>query len=86
MPEDPTVAKTLGLINFKRNEFRRAVDLLKESLGRAKHDPEAQFYLGMAHLKLGEQAQAREALRQTVSLDATGKFAAPAEETLAELK
>ena len=85
MPRDAAVAKALGILSYKRNDFRRAADLLQETAAQA-NDAETQYYLGMCQVKLGDITQAREALGKVVSADPNGKYAALARQAIDDLE
>jgi tetratricopeptide (TPR) repeat protein len=84
--QDPRVARTLGIVSYKRNDFRRSVELLKETVQDPSADAEAHFYLGMAQFKLGDVSQSRAALRKALELDGNARFAPEAKETLSQLQ
>jgi tetratricopeptide (TPR) repeat protein len=63
-PEDPACADTLGWALFKKGELPRAVSLLEESAQKLPRNPEAQFHVGMARYRLGEEASARAAFQR----------------------
>ena len=84
--ENPRTAKTFGIMQYKRAEFRRSADLLKDSAKRNAADAETLFYLGMAHFKLSEPQESGKALREAVALDPNGRFVAEAKAILAELQ
>ena len=85
-PNDPDVAKTLGIVVYRRGDFKRAVQLLAESSAKRPSDAELFYYLGMAHYQLKEKNESKQALRQAVTLNADGKFVEEANKILAELK
>ena len=85
-PNDPEVAKTLGIVVYRRGDFKRAVQLLKESAGKAPTDADLFYYLGMAHYQLKEKNESRNALRQAMALNANAQFVDDAKKVLAELK
>jgi tetratricopeptide (TPR) repeat protein len=85
-PDDPEVARTLGVVVYRRGDFKRAAQLLKESAGKRKADGDLYYYLGMAHYQLKEKNESKEALRQAVALNASAKFVEEANKVLAELK
>ena len=85
-PDDPEVAKTLGIVVYRRGDFKRAAQLLKESAGKRATDADLFYYLGMAHYQLKERTQSKQALRQAVALNASAKFVEEANKVLAELK
>jgi len=65
-PNDPSVADTLGWILFKRGEYGKALQLIKESAEKLDSEPEIQYHLGAAHYRLGEEDMARLALQRAV--------------------
>ncbi|HUA67817.1 MAG TPA: tetratricopeptide repeat protein [Candidatus Saccharimonadales bacterium] len=85
-PNDPDVAKALGMIVYRQGNYSQAADLLQESARQKNQDPELQYYLGMAeyHLKRGPESKA--ALQRALDLNLSGKPAAEAKQILAELK
>jgi len=70
--DDPNVADTLGWILFKKGDYRNALSLLQESAAKLPAAPAIQFHLGMAHYMLGDEVQARTALKNAA--DATEDF------------
>ena len=84
--QDRRVARTLGIVSYKRNDFRRSADLLRDIVREQGADAEAQFYLGMAQFRLGDHPRSREALRKALDLDANARFAPEARETLSQLQ
>jgi len=51
-PQDPDVAKTLGIFSYRRDFYPRAAELLREALATRKDDPELVYYLGQVHHQL----------------------------------
>ena len=51
-PDDPDIAKTLGILNYRRGYYPQAVELLKEAAAKRKDDPELLYYLGEVHHQL----------------------------------
>ena len=45
-PDDPDIAKTLGILNYRRGYYPQSVELLKEAAAKRKDDPELLYYLG----------------------------------------
>jgi tetratricopeptide (TPR) repeat protein len=72
VPNEPSIADTLGWIMFKKGDYGNALRLLQESAGKLPDLPEAQFHVGMAHYMLGEEEPARLALQKAV--DAPSDF------------
>jgi tetratricopeptide (TPR) repeat protein len=85
-PDDPDVAKTLGIVVYRRGDFKRAAQLLQESAGKRTKDGDLFYYLGMAYYQLKEKDESKQALHQAVALNAGAKFVEEANKVLAELK
>ncbi|HLH54503.1 MAG TPA: tetratricopeptide repeat protein, partial [Verrucomicrobiae bacterium] len=85
MPDDPSVADTLGWILFKRGQFERALGIIEESAAKLHDDPEIQYHLGMAHYMLGDEDPARAALQRAVQNPKSFDAKADAERRLAVL-
>ncbi|HHY86624.1 MAG TPA: tetratricopeptide repeat protein [Verrucomicrobia bacterium] len=84
-PDDTEVARTLGVLAHKRGDYRRAVQLLKESVSKLPTDAEAFFYLGLAHHRLGEKKESALALQKAIALDLSQPLREEAERTLSQL-
>jgi tetratricopeptide (TPR) repeat protein len=63
-PFDPSIADTLGWIDYKRGDYQAALGLLQESAAKLPAVPDIQFHLGMANYMNGNEAKARAALQQ----------------------
>ena len=63
-------------------EYKKAVQYLKKTVELSPKYAEAYVYLGIAHLKLDEKAEAKEALGKAQQFDPYGKFGAQAQEYL----
>jgi tetratricopeptide (TPR) repeat protein len=63
-PTNGAIADTFGWIVYKRGDYRQALQVLQESVGKKPEDPEIQFHFGMANYMTGETAAARSALEQ----------------------
>src|SRR6516225_11633912 len=53
-PDDPDIAKTLGILNYRRGYYPQAAELLKEAAAKRKDDPEVLYYLGEVYHQLKE--------------------------------
>ncbi len=84
-PEDPEAGLILGIVAFKRGEFARSAQLLRETARQRRSDPELFFYLGMAHYRLKQPVESREALRQAVALNIAPPMVQEAKRVLAEI-
>jgi tetratricopeptide (TPR) repeat protein len=66
-PDEPHISDTLGWILYKRGVYQRALALLKESAAKLPDNVEVQYHLGMTYAKLGDKANARQALSRAVA-------------------
>jgi len=62
MPEDGSVADTLGWIAYQRKNYSQAMALIQDSAGKLPGNAEVQFHLGMASYMMGQEEAARAAL------------------------
>lgn len=63
-PASPYFYFHQGVAAFRRGEFISARDLFRREVERAGYNDEFHYWLGLAHLRLGEDSQAREQLAQ----------------------
>jgi tetratricopeptide (TPR) repeat protein len=63
-PADPSVADTLGWIDYQRGDYQQALRLFQESAAKLPEDTELQFHLGMANYMMGQTEAARAALQR----------------------
>lgn len=66
LPQNPSVADTLGWIALRRGQFSWALSLLRESADRMPDSAEVHYHLGVAHYLMGQEEPAREALQRAV--------------------
>jgi tetratricopeptide (TPR) repeat protein len=66
-PDDADIAKTLGILNYRRGYYPQAVELLKEAAAKRKDDPELAYYLGEVYHQLKQYAECNEALQRALS-------------------
>ncbi len=85
VPDDPEVARTLGILTFHRKEYSRAAQLLKEVCRMQPNDAEAYYYLGIAQFHLKDKNESRLALQRALSLNSNATFVADAKRVIAEL-
>jgi putative PEP-CTERM system TPR-repeat lipoprotein len=85
-PNDPGVATALGIIDYRRGDYVRAIGFFQDSLGHRADDAETMFYLGMSHLSLKQAAEAKDELEHSLKLKLHGREADQAEAALDEMK
>ncbi|MDE2367325.1 MAG: tetratricopeptide repeat protein, partial [Betaproteobacteria bacterium] len=68
-PDDPEVAKTLGILNFRRGLFPQSVELLNQAAGSRQQDPELQVYLGRSYQELKKWDDCKAALERALALN-----------------
>jgi tetratricopeptide (TPR) repeat protein len=85
-PDDPEVAKALGLIVFRQGDYSRAVNLLQESARQKNGDADLMYYLGMAQYHLKNRTETKTDLQRALDLNLSGNQAIQAKRILAELK
>jgi tetratricopeptide (TPR) repeat protein len=84
-PDDPEIAKALGILNYRRsNSPQFAVELLKEAAAKRNDDPEIFYYLGRSYHELKQWDECKGALERAVSLDLPPNLATEAKSTLAD--
>ena len=66
VPDEPSIADTLGWILYQRGEHQLALAPIREAAEKMTANPEIQFHLGMTHYMLGQEEPARIALRKAV--------------------
>jgi len=86
-PTDAELARALGVLSYRRNDFPRAVQYLRESTLKNSKDAEALCYLGIAEFRQKSAKQAKTTLQQALSLGTlTAKLTEDAKKTLAEIR
>ncbi len=85
-PDDPEVARTLGILAYGRKDYSRTAQLLQEVASKRPQDAELFFYLGMAQQQLRQKADAQKSLRQALSLNLDPKLAQEANKILTQPK
>jgi len=67
-PDDPELAKTLGILNFRRGLFPQSVELLNQAAGARRDDAEIQLYLGRSYQELKKWDECKSALEGALAL------------------
>lgn len=83
-PQDPEIAKALGILNYRRDLYPRAAELLREAATMRKDDPELLYYLGQAYQQLKQWSECKTTLTQAVTLKLESQFADKAKRSLDE--
>lgn len=84
-PDDPDVARALGLIVFEKGDYSRAVNLLDAVSDSKSADAELFYCLGISEYHLRNFSASRTSLERALSMNLAGQQASDARETLAEL-
>jgi len=83
-PDDPDIAKTLGILNYRRGYYPQAVELLKQATAKRKDDPELLYYLGEVHHQFKQWDECKGALERALTLNLSPGLADDARRALAE--
>ena len=83
-PDDPEVAKTLGILNYRRGNYPQAAELLKEAAAKRKDDPELLYYLGQAYRQLKQRDECKGTLARALSFNLSPALADEAKRALAD--
>jgi tetratricopeptide (TPR) repeat protein len=86
LPQDPSVADTLGWLYYKKNAYLRAIGFLKEAAEKMPDNPVIQYHLGMAYYKNGNTVPAKKALQLSLKLNPGFAGAAEAQQVLKGIK
>ncbi len=85
-PDDPEVAKALGVVLFRQGNFNRAATLLGEAAQKREKDADVQRYLGLALRQVKRPGEARRALEKALELKLAGEPAEEVRRALEEIK
>jgi tetratricopeptide (TPR) repeat protein len=85
-PQDPQLARALGIMSFRQNDFSRAVQYLQESTRANPKDSEALYYLGSSQFRLKSNKEAKTILQQALALNLPQNLADEAKHLLAQMK
>ena len=84
-PDDSDVARTLGIAAYRQGDFAAAARALKEASRQRSTDASLFFHLGMAHSRLKQVPEGKQALGRALELEPNAPFAADAKKALADL-
>jgi tetratricopeptide (TPR) repeat protein len=85
-PDDPELARTLGILAYRRAEYQRSAQLLNDSSRQFNNDAELFYYLGMDYYQLKRPADSKQTLRRALALNVPSPLAGEAKKVLGELK
>lgn len=85
-PEDASLTKVQGIIQFEKGDYLRAASLLKQSAIALTSDPEVFYYLGSAEYETKDRAASKSNLQRSLSLKLAEPLAASARKLLADMK
>jgi tetratricopeptide (TPR) repeat protein len=85
-PDDAEVARVLGSIAYRRQDYTKAAQLLKESVSKGGGTADSYFCLGMAYYRLKKVSESKEMLTKALTVNPNAKFAAEAMQVLTQLK
>jgi len=81
-PEDPELAKILGILDYRRGYYPQSAELLKLAAAKTKDDPELLYYLGQTQHQLKQWGECAEVLQRAASLGLSSKLAEEAKPAL----
>ena len=81
-PDDPEIAKTLGILNYRRGYYAQSVELLKGAAGTGKDDAELLYYLGEDYNQLKQWNECKDALKKALAMNLSAKLKNDAERAL----
>ena len=82
-PDDPEVAKVLGILNFRRGLYPQSVELLNLAATSRRDDAEIQLYLGKSYQELKKWDECKSALQRALALNLPSKLNEDAQARLA---
>jgi tetratricopeptide (TPR) repeat protein len=85
LPHDPSIADTLGWLYYKKDRYRQALPLFKESAEKLTDNPVVHYHLGMAYYKIGDTNLAKGALQRALQLRRDFPGAEEAQQVLAQI-
>jgi Flp pilus assembly protein TadD len=85
-PNDPAVARSLGILSYYQAKYPRSAELLGESIAKGKDDGELYYCLGMDYYQLKRTRDSKQALTRAIALKIPDKQATEARRILALLK
>jgi Tfp pilus assembly protein PilF len=84
-PEQPEIMDTLGWVYYKKNLPELAIPLFESSVKKAPTNASYHHHLGLAYLKVGRSAHARESLQRALASNPDATTAAAVKRALAQI-
>ncbi|HVM49411.1 MAG TPA: tetratricopeptide repeat protein [Candidatus Acidoferrum sp.] len=85
--DDPRLARTLGILSYRKQDYQKAAQFLKEAAQSQAGDGEVLFCLGLAQYQLKARSECKTSLQKALALNSLEpKKADEARRVLAELK
>jgi len=83
-PDDAVIAKTLGILNYRRGFYIQSVELLKAAAAKRNDDPEVLYYLGEVYRQLKQYTECKGELERALTLNLSPGLADDARRALAD--
>ena len=83
-PDDPEIAKALGVLNYRRSYYPQSAELLKQAAANRKDDPELLYYLGQTYRQLKQWDECKGTLERALSLNLSPSLANEGKSALAD--
>jgi tetratricopeptide (TPR) repeat protein len=83
-PDDPDIAKALGILTYRRGLYPQATELLKQAAAKRNDDPELLYYLGEAYHQLKQWDECKQTLQRALTLKLAPGLANDAQQALAD--
>jgi tetratricopeptide (TPR) repeat protein len=83
-PDDAVIAKTLGILSYRRGFYPQSVELLKEAAAKRGDDPEVLYYLGEVHRQLKDYTECKGELERALTLNLSPGLVNDAKSALGE--
>jgi tetratricopeptide (TPR) repeat protein len=83
-PDDPEIAKTLGILSYRRAFYPQSIELLKEAARSRKDDAELLYYLGEDYNQLKQWNECKATLQRALALNLSSALVSDAKRALAD--
>lgn len=85
-PDDKSLTKLSGMLAYRKGDYAKSAQYLKEIARSQQNDADSMFYLGMAQYRLKDLKASKASLQSALKLNLPGNLAAEAQKVLSELK